>query len=76
MASIQETLEHAGKLPPFYKRYVDDTLTIMPDTTSTAIFLQVLNNCYTSVKFTMETEVKVHITYFFLFSHPNIHIKQ
>ena len=26
MGSIEETLELAGKMPPFYKRYVDDTL--------------------------------------------------
>ena len=36
MGSIEETLVHEGKMPPFYKRYVDDTLTIMPDTTSAA----------------------------------------
>ena len=43
-----------GKIPSFYKRYVDDTLTIMPDTASAATFLQVVNNCHPSVKFTME----------------------
>ena len=56
MGSIEETLEREGKMPSLYKRYVDDTLTIMPDTTSAATFLQVLNNCHSSVKFTMETE--------------------
>ena len=56
MGSIEETLEREGKMPSFYKRYVDDTLTIMPDTTSAATFLQVLNNCHSSVKFTIETE--------------------
>ena len=56
IGSIEETLVHEGKMPPFYKRYVDDTLTIMPDTTSAAAFLHVLNNCHSSVKFTMETE--------------------
>ena len=56
MGSIEKkTLEREGKMPSFYKRYVDDTLTIMPDTTSAATFLQVLNNCHSSVKFTMET---------------------
>ena len=55
MESIEETLEREGKMPSFYKRYVDDTLTIMPDTTSAATFVQVLNNCHSSVKFTMET---------------------
>ena len=49
-------LEREGKMPSFYKRYVDDILAIMPDTTSAATFLQVLNNCHSSVKFTMETE--------------------
>ena len=43
-------------MPSFYKRYVDDTLTIMPDLTSATTFLQVLNNCHPSVNFTMETE--------------------
>ena len=46
MAPIEETLESEGKMPSFNKRYVDDTLTIMPDTTSAASFLKVLNNCY------------------------------
>jgi len=41
MGSIEDTLEREGKMPPFYKRYVDDTLTIMPDTTSAVTFLQV-----------------------------------
>ena len=56
MGSIAETLEREGKMPSFYKKYVDDTLPIMRDTTSAATFLQVLNNCHSSVMFTMETE--------------------
>ena len=54
MGSIEVTLVLEGKMPSFYKRYVDDTLTIMPDTASAARFLQVLNNRLSSVKFTME----------------------
>ena len=46
IAPIEETLESEGKMPSFNKRYVDDTLTIMPDTTSAASFLKVLNNCH------------------------------
>ena len=42
MGSIEETLELAGKMPPFCKRYVDDTLTIMPDTKSAANFSRFL----------------------------------
>ena len=37
--------------------YVDDTFTNMLDTTSAASFLQVLNNCHSSVNFTTETEI-------------------
>ena len=40
----------------FYKRHVDDTLTMTSDTTSATNFLQVLNNCHSSAKFIMETE--------------------
>ena len=38
------------------QRYVDDTFTNMLDTTSATSFLQVLNNCHSSVNFTTETE--------------------
>ena len=54
IGSIEETQELEGKMPPFNKRHVDDTLTIMLDTTSVANVLWVLNNCQTSVKFTIE----------------------
>lgn len=56
MRSTEETLEREGKMASFYKRHVGDTLTMMSDTTSTTTFLQVLNNCHSSAKFTMETE--------------------
>ena len=56
MCSIEETLRQDGLLPPFYRRYVDDTLTIMPDRVTADHFLCTLNYCHSSVKFTMETE--------------------
>ena len=56
MCSIEETLQQDGLLPPFYRRYVDDTLTIMPDRVTADHFLRKLNHCHSSVKFTMETE--------------------
>jgi len=38
------------ELPSFYRRYVDDTLTVMLDVaTATADFLDMLNNAYSSV---------------------------
>ena len=56
MTSIEENLERQGKLPSFYRRYVDDTLTIMPNMAAASGFLDTLNLARSSVKFTMETE--------------------
>ena len=56
MCSIEETLERDGKMPTYYKRFVDDTSTIMPNKTSAGNFLDILNQCHYSIKFTMETE--------------------
>ena len=52
--SIEDTLERQGKLPSFYRRYVDDTLTVMPDSATATTFLYTLNSAHTSVKFTMK----------------------
>ena len=49
------SLEREGKLPSFYRRYVDDTLTIMPNIETAANFLDTLNKAHSSVKFTTET---------------------
>ena len=38
------SLEHEGKLPSFYWRYVDDTLTIMLNIETASNFLDTLNN--------------------------------
>ena len=56
MCSIEETLERDGKMPAYYRRYVDDTLTIVPNIASANEFLETLNHCHPSVKFTMEIE--------------------
>ena len=58
MCSIEDTLKHEGKMPTYYKRYVDDTLTIMPVITSAVNFLEILNQCHSSIKFTIEMESK------------------
>ena len=42
MCSNEETLDREGKMPSYYRRYVDDTLTIMPNKTSTNNFLVTL----------------------------------
>ena len=56
MCSIEEQLDLNGKMPEFYRRYVDHTLTIMPSVSAASNFLQVLNACHPSVSFTMEVE--------------------
>ena len=56
MCSIEETLDREGKMPSYYRRYVDDTFTIMPNKTSANNFLETLNQCHSSIKFTMEIE--------------------
>ena len=56
MSSLEEKLELEGKLPDYYRRYVDDTLTIMPNITTATDFLNTLNHAHPSVNFTMGIE--------------------
>ena len=56
MSSIEDKLDQDGKLPSYYRRYVDDTFTIMPDIASAGVLLDTLNQCHPSAKFTMEVE--------------------
>ena len=56
MCHIEDILQVNGKLPTYYKRYVDDTLTIMPNDNEARQFLQDLNQIHPSLKFTMELE--------------------
>ena len=54
MSSLEEKLELDGKLAHYYRRYVDDTLTIMPNITTATDSLNTLNHAHPSVSFTME----------------------
>ena len=54
LCSIEEQLERENKLPTFYRRYVDDTLSSVPDIQSATTFLSTLNECHPSIHFTME----------------------
>ena len=56
MCHIEDILEDSGKLPAYYRRYVDDTLTILPNVNEAKQFLQVLNDIHPALKFTMELE--------------------
>ena len=46
--------QEGNKFPFFYKQYVDDTLTIMPDLSNANAFLNKLNSCHENLNFTME----------------------
>ena len=54
LCSIEEQLQRENKLPTFYRRYVDDTLSSMPGIQSATTFLVTLNECHPSIHFTME----------------------
>ena len=54
MCSLEEQLKLQNKLPSYYRRYVDDTLTTMKDEVSAYSFLHALNDLHPSISFTME----------------------
>ena len=56
MCNIEEKLRNQNKMPAFYKRYVDDTLSKMPDVSSASEFLLTLNEIHPSLSFTIELE--------------------
>ena len=56
MSSIEEKLDVEGKLPPYYRRYVDDTFTVMPDLSTAKDSLNTLNHAHPAIKFTVEVE--------------------
>ena len=46
MCNIEEKLENQNKMPTFYKRYVDDTLSKMPNVSSASEFLLTLGQVH------------------------------
>ena len=50
MSHIEENLEREDKLPSFYRRYVDDTRTIMPNTETASNFLDTLKGPLTDFR--------------------------
>jgi len=56
MCNTEESPDREGKMPSYYRRYVDDTRTIIPNKTSANNFLETLNQCPSSIKITMEIE--------------------
>jgi len=58
MCKIEKQLETENQMPTLYKRYVDDSLSAMPDVKRASEFLTTLNNSHPrpSIDFTMELE--------------------
>ncbi|KAL9987751.1 hypothetical protein ACROYT_G002107 [Oculina patagonica] len=54
MCNIEKQLETRNKMLAFYKRYVDDTLSTMPDAETASEFLITLNNSHLFITFIME----------------------
>ena len=54
LANVFMCLQNSGELPSFYKRFVDDFFSTMPDISSAYSFLSTLNSLNSSVKSTME----------------------
>ena len=60
---FEEKLDNAKALPPFYRRYADDTLTIVKDENAAIEFCDTLNKCHASVNFTYETATNKSISF-------------
>ena len=54
MYIIEERLQDQGKMPNFYKRYVDDTFSVMRNVEIGEAFLSTLNDSHPLISFTME----------------------
>ena len=52
LCSLEEKLERDNKLPNLYRRYVDDTITAMPDVAGALSFLYTHDECHRSISFT------------------------
>ena len=58
MSSNEAKLEADGNIYDFYKRFVDDTFTVVPGIATAETLHQALNNAHPSVSFTMEIEME------------------
>ena len=54
MCKLERDLEANGSMPPFYRRYVDDTLALFPNITEHNKFLDILNSLHPNITFTAE----------------------
>ena len=57
MCSLEEKLHDKDAMPEFYKRFVDDSCSLMPSTDAATDFLVTLNELHPFISFTMEIAV-------------------
>ena len=63
MCSVEERLETQEKIPDYYKRYVDDTLSRATSISETESFHQILNDAHSSLSFTMEVQTNGQLSF-------------
>ena len=54
MCMLEDRIVTSGKLPGYYRRYIDDTIAIFPDHKSHEDFFTYLNTLHPSIRFTAE----------------------
>lgn len=55
--SFEESLRDANRIPEFYRRFVDDSCSLMPGVDAAIDFLAIVNELHPSLSFTMEIAV-------------------
>jgi len=55
--------QHQGPKPTFYRRYVDDIISIFEDMSQVNPFFDFMNSLHENIKFTKEVETFLDITY-------------
>ena len=54
MVKVEQQARHDGRLPPFYRRYVDDSIALFTSKQESDDFLSYLNSVHPALKFTCE----------------------
>jgi hypothetical protein len=54
MCHLEDKLKRDGMIPEFYKRFVDDALSKMPNAAAATVFLEKLNDLHPNLSFTTE----------------------
>jgi hypothetical protein len=63
MCHLEDKVKRDGMIPEFYKRFVDDALSKMPNAAAATVFLEKLNDLHPNLSFTMEPPVENKIPF-------------